>query len=515
MRRFFSVAVLGVMLASCGGGSGAPNVQNAPGGLVPPVISGAIADGKPSNPLPEPPEVLPVHHVAALALTAQINPATSLPELVYQGNNAGLPPTIRVKPGDTIVMDVADNLPNFPRVDSSMQADMNIHFHGLTVSPNPPADNVTTMLASPGGSLHYVVPIPKDQEPGLYWYHPHVYQTTDYHVGQSGISGAIVVDGLEHHLPGLAKMTERLIVIRATGLRRDTRARPLPHKPNGGSCSPDPGLTVTTNGAVKPTIDIAPGEKQFFRVVNATGHKTLKLAVDGGTLDLVAIDGFALDTYPGTGPTEKVPYVVVPPSARAEFVVTGPASRNAKFRTLCYDSGPNGDPDPNVILADLTAPKGDLHPPVVRNERLGVGTPLPQNAYSSPLPKPTLTRQVVLSEDADGMYINGKHFNSSDPPMFVARAGTVEKWQVINVTGEIHDFHIHQIHFVVTKNDDVPLAHPYWGDAVVVPPEKHGVPGSLTLLLDFRDPVIKGMFMFHCHILDHEDAGMMAMIKVI
>lgn len=515
MRRFFPLALLAVLtvsLVACGGGG-----LGAPSGVVPQTAPVMTTDRNVPNPLPEPPEVLPIHHVATVALVAQINPATSLPELVYRGDNSGEPPTIRVKPGDTIVLDVADNLPAFPRVGSGMQADLNIHFHGLTVSPNPPADNVITTLTLPGGSLHYVVPIPANQEPGLYWYHPHVYRTTDYQVGQAGMSGAIVIDGLERHLPGLAKMTERLMIVRATGLHRDSHARPLPHLKGNVACGPDPGLTVNVNGAVKPIVTIAPGEKQFFRVINATGHKNLKLAVDGGTLDIVAIDGFALDTYPGTGPTQTVPYVVVPPSARAEFIVTGPASGEAKFRTLCYNAGPTGDPDPSVILADLRAPKQGMRglSRGPRPRRLVVGAPLPSNGYSSPLPPPTVNRTVVMSEDANGMYINGIRFSNMDKPMFVAHTGTVEKWQIVNPTDEVHDFHIHQIHFVVDKIDGSKLAHPYWGDAVVVPHEVNGTPGTLTLLMDFRDPVVKGTFMFHCHILDHEDSGMMAMIKVI
>jgi suppressor of ftsI len=102
-----------------------------------------------------------------------------------------------------------------------------------------------------------------------------------------------------------------------------------------------------------------------------------------------------------------------------------------------------------------------------------------------------------------------------DAPMFVAHVGTIEKWEIVNVTGEVHDFHIHQIHFAVKAIDGVKLAHPYWADSVVVPHQKRGVPGTLTLLMDFRDPVIRGTFMFHCHILDHEDAGMMAKIQLI
>jgi FtsP/CotA-like multicopper oxidase with cupredoxin domain len=100
--------------------------------------------------------------------------------------------------------------------------------------------------------------------------------------------------------------------------------------------------------------------------------------------------------------------------------------------------------------------------------------------------------------------------------MFVVHTGTVEEWRVVNVSYEIHDFHIHQIHFLVEKIDGVTQQHPQWRDSIVIP-HQHGAghPGAVTLLMDFRDPVIRGEFVFHCHILDHEDAGMMANIRAI
>jgi len=499
-----ALALAGLMLAACGGGGGGPAVVPQP---LPTRVPGGGA------PLPVAPEVDAVGGVATVELAAQIDPATALPAFVYRGRK-GVVPTIRVKPGDTIVVDVVNNLP----AAHGMQSDLNLHFHGLTVSPNPPADDVITTLAMAGGSLHYVVPIPKNQEPGLYWYHPHVFPETDFQVGQAGISGAIVIAGLERHLPGLAKMKERLILIRqvaATGANIMTRMRPHDEEQNNNPCGPDPGLTVTTNGAVAPAIAIAPGEQQFFRVVNATGHKNLKLAVDDGTIELVAIDGFALDKYPGTAPTSTVRSVVVPPAARAEFVVTGPAGTGAKFRTLCYNSGPGGDPDPQAVLAVLQAPQSGPDRRAVGSHRLRAGAPLPNNAYSFPLPAPVGQRTVTLSEDDKRMYINGKSFKMMDPPMFVVNVGTTEKWQIVNVTQEVHDFHIHQTHFVVKEIDGVKVAHPYWADSVVVPHEKNGTPGTVTLLMDFRDPVIRGTFMFHCHILDHEDSGMMAKIQAI
>ncbi|HEY1655994.1 MAG TPA: multicopper oxidase domain-containing protein [Candidatus Tumulicola sp.] len=508
MRRWLVTTWMAAALTACGGGGGGTSA-----GLPAAPVTGATGSGVP---LPEPPEVTAVAGVATVALTARIDPATAMPTFVYRGQR-GIMPTIRVRPGDSIVVDVANDLP----AAGGRASDLNLHFHGLTVSPQPPADDVLTTLALPGNSLHYVVPIPKSQEPGLYWYHPHVFPQTDFQVGQAGMSGAIVVAGLNRHLPALAKMKERLIVVRdvASTVADAIRVRPNEEE-NNNPCGPDPGLQVTVNGAVRPSIAIGRGERQFFRVVNATGHKNLKLAVDGESLDLVAVDGFGLDVYPGTGPTQTVRSIVVPPAGRAEFVVTG-SGAPAAFRTLCYDSGPGGDPDPPSVLADLQPAAGQSRQTGTRAQTaLRVGAPLPNNAFSGPLLRIAAHRTVVLDEDDNGMYINGKRFDMSAPPMFTVRVGTVEEWQIVNVTQEDHDFHIHQTHFLVQQINGVTVPHPHWADSAVVPhriPGKNGSwkPGYLTMLIDFRDPVIKGEFMFHCHILDHEDAGMMAKIRAI
>jgi FtsP/CotA-like multicopper oxidase with cupredoxin domain len=149
-------------------------------------------------------------------------------------------------------------------------------------------------------------------------------------------------------------------------------------------------------------------------------------------------------------------------------------------------------------------------------EPLRVGAPLPQNGYSTPLPPPAAHRTIIFSEGAKRFLIDGKAFSMSAPPAIVVHVGTVEYWHIVNVTQEIHDFHLHQAHFLVKKLDGVAIAHPYWGDSVVIPHrEKDGHPGTLDVIADFRDPIVKGTFLFHCHILDHEDAGMMAKIQAI
>ena len=106
------------------------------------------------------------------------------------------------------------------------------------------------------------------------------------------------------------------------------------------------------------------------------------------------------------------------------------------------------------------------------------------------------------------------------PPAVVARSGTVEQWDVLNRTDEVHDFHIHQVHFLLVATGGRDPGDRRWFDTVNVPPRTRKpdgsyVPGSVRILVDFRDPVVRGTFVFHCHILDHEDHGMMATIRVI
>jgi suppressor of ftsI len=136
------------------------------------------------------------------------------------------------------------------------------------------------------------------------------------------------------------------------------------------------------------------------------------------------------------------------------------------------------------------------------------------------LPPPAVKRVVVFSENPKPeFFINGKAYSTKAKPMFVVHVGTVEEWHVVNVTQEVHDFHIHQLHFLVQKINGVPVSHPFWADSFIIPHRSavgsKGVPGSLDLLMNFRDPVIRGEFLFHCHILDHEDEGMMAKIEAI
>lgn len=475
MRRALLAAV--ILLVSCGGGSS----TYAPPGPQP-AASGTA--------LPPIPEVVASGGIAALSLKAVVGDG-GYPAFAFNGA-VGLAPTIRVHPGDSIVIDDENALPGGS---DPMAAMTNLHFHGLRVSPQAPADDVLSMMAMPGERLHYVVPIPLDQEPGLYWYHPHPHGHTRDQVGRGGMSGAIIVEGLQQHLPALNGLRERVLVVRSTGASE----------------------RLEVNGVVRPAIDIAPGEAQFFRVVNATSYRYLDLAVDGESMQLVALDGVALDAFRGTPATRTVSDVVVPPAGRAEFVVVGGSSATV-LRTRSFNSGPAGDPDPDTILADIR-PRASMQS--IRRAPLAwrVGASLPQNVLSAPLPAPAATRIVRFTEDGNGFYLNGKRFNPADPPQFDVQSGTVEEWTIANYTDEVHAFHLHQVHFATEAIDNAPVQQPVWLDTMNVAARHIGangssLPGTVKVLVDFRDPIVRGTFMMHCHILEHEDNGMMATARV-
>ncbi|HTU83116.1 MAG TPA: multicopper oxidase domain-containing protein [Candidatus Acidoferrales bacterium] len=473
--------------------------------------TGSIAATDPGAP----PTVVSVRGLASISLTAAIDPSDNLPTFVYRGDY-DVAPTIEVAPGDTIDVELSDGLP----AGKGMASDVNLHFHGLGSSPMRPGDDVLTMLAKPFGSLHYVVHVPASQPPGLYWYHAHVHGETDYQVGQGGMSGALVVEGIAKRIPALAKLPEHVLMVRELGTGAGdvvrAAAAPLPTAPpNTTPCAPLPGDTVlTVNRILRPTIRVAPGRPEFFGVVNATGHRFLDLSIDGAVLHVVAIDGYPVAAYPGNPASLTETHVLVAPAGRVEFVAA--VSHAGYLRTACYDSGPIGDPDPAQTLVRLT-PSGSGS--VLAGSGAWESASAPRSALV--LPPPAADRVVRFSEKGGTIfYINGKAFEPQAPPMFVVRTGTIERWTVYNETSEVHDFHIHQVHFLVQTVDGKPVRRNVWRDTVVVPvrtrlADGRWKPGGVTMLLDFRSPIIKGTFVFHCHILDHEDRGMMAKIQAI
>lgn len=497
-----------LLVAGCSGGGGSS------------ILASPAPSPNAANAFPEPPVVYSTNGVLHIALAAAINPATGAPSFVYDGQYVA--PTLDVKPGDTIEIDYTDHLP--PSVVPTNAT--NLHFHGLTVSPNAPADDVIDTLALPGQTLHYSVPIPADEEPGLYWYHPHAHGQSNWQV-ENGMAGAIVVDGIESHDPSVASMRTRMLLLEdpqnqpdyTTLLRGRTAIAAAVKRGDDtyDACRPEEGRHPTVNGSVNAQIGIRPGEQEFFRVVNASADRYFDLSVDGEQLELLALDGYTLDDYPGNAPARMVSHVLIPPAGRAEFIVTG-QNAPTTLRTNCFNSGPDGDPDPEAALATLFNDNGTQ--PAVRVRR--DTAPVLKNRYTSgPIPAPVAKHTIDFTENVvtNQFFINGQAYTPAAAPQIVSHTGTTEEWTIVNETGEVHAFHLHQVHFIVEAIDGVPQTSFDWVDTVNVPYEMPGngtqQPGSVTLLVDLRDPVIAGTFVYHCHILEHEDGGMMAKIQVL
>ena len=459
--------------------------------------------------LPQPPQVRAKNHVVSLTLRAVNENGRD----AFAFNGGTIAPVIRASPGDVLKITYINDLPAKSSETCAVNPCMNmtnLHFHGLTVSPNPPQDDVLGMLAMPGQVLHYTVEIPRNHPPGLFWYHTHPHGESDRQV-LDGMSGAIVIEGMERYAPQVGRLRERVMVVRGRDIEHDPKAaelRRVAEIPSKG-CGGEPeaaGEIFTVNGALRPRIEIAPGERQFWRIVNASPDRYLDLQLDGQTLEIVALDGMPLAYHEPKAPTRTTNHLLLAPAGRLEAIVTGPPrGTHSALRTLCVDAGPDGDPHPEMILAELVQPSSKAPP--TQAHTIDHRPPRYKPIDVGPLKKGAPNFIVTFTEDKNGFYINGRKFAPDAAPMTSARIGTYQHWHIVNQTAELHPFHIHQVHFLAYAENGVPLKHPEWLDTVNVPYR-----GSVDVILDFTDPVIKGMSVFHCHLLNHEDKEMMAKV---
>ena len=249
-------------------------------------------------------------------------------------------------------------------------------------------------------------------------------------------------------------------------------------------------------------------------------------------LDLIALDGVSLNHERTTTALDRWrSHILLPPAGRAEFIITGPAAgMNAKLVTRSVDTGPVGDNDPVRPLADIKVDADAPEPTSVLPADAKIQAS--QKGYV-PLRdvKPVRTRRLYFSEkpqDPNNPSSPTQFFvtvegqtpqqfdHNSTVPNITVRQGDVEDWIIENRSKELHAFHIHQTHFELLEWNGVPVNEPflrdtinvaYWGDA-------SGVYPSVKIRMDFRDPKIVGTFAYHCHVLEHQDGGMMGLIRV-
>ena len=459
----------------------------------------------------DPPEVR-----GPFTLVAAYDSALGHNTFAYNGNT--IPPVIRALPGGVIKLHYVNNLP--VKSDEMCATDRctnmtNLHFHGLHVSPASPQDDVLTMMAMPGEALDYRVEVPSYAASGLYWYHTHPHGESARQ-DLDGMSGAIIVEGIDQYYPQVRNVRERVLILRDQDLEHtgsDLREQILRRvdvtsTPCGRATDQKRERIFTLNGAIRPRIPIDSGERQFWRIVNASPDLYADLQLSGGQFEILALDGMPLSYHNPHRSTRTVDHVLLPPAGRVEAIVIGPPSRSqGTLRTRCVDTGPDGDANPAMVIADVGAP-GDHSPMRPAVDSAGplahdrIGKTLVRELEVS---KPDFT--VIFTEDKNGFYINGRKFSTQDEPLVRVKVGGLQHWRIVNSTHELHPFHIHQVHFLAYKENGNVSDSPEWLDTVNVPYD-----GSVDLIMDFTDPIIRGVSLFHCHLLSHEDKGMMAKI---
>ena len=504
------------------------------------------------TPVKNPVDVFSQQGILNASLTLRSEPLLFLKEcFVYEDGNAAVEaPTLRVRPGDQVLLSLTNQLSYVPppqlhrpkkskRLDAAkipatqrqiagdpcsggkmVATSTNIHFHGLNIPPVCHQDDVlNTVVENTDPAFHFSFRVPVNESPGMYWYHPHLHGFSTLQVN-GGASGLLVVEGMENVKPQVSGLPERIFVIRQQF-----------NDPNSWNASPFQ-LTVNFQPAVSPnipTISMRPGSKEFWRVANASSQAFLALQfqINGISqpVELIALDGVPVMR------SSQATLVALPPGGRAEMVVQAPAEGgSATFVQVGYDTGPIGNPNPlqKLVVVNTTSNlDASSQPPRLMPTTQVVNTTRFLARFSNLANlKPTATRSLYFSEAPNGtngptryfITVEGqipRVFEMSAPPSIKTKVGSIEDWTVENRTGEAHAFHIHQIHFLLIATDGKPEPDPELRDTVILPPwTGTGAYPSLTLRMDFREADIAGTFVYHCHIFDHEDAGMMAKIEV-
>jgi FtsP/CotA-like multicopper oxidase with cupredoxin domain len=391
---------------------------------------------------------------------------------VYEGQYPG--PTLWVNAGDQLVIHLENAIPR----------STDLHFHGFHVSPQGLSDDVFLEVV-PGETVRLDVHIPPDHPAGLYWYHPHFHPEVAPEVYE-GMSGAIVIEGDLDEVPGVKGLPQRLFVLKEIGVSANGE-RLLDYAEWNF-----PGSLFTVNGRLDPIMKTRPGQTERWRFLNASTAFTYKIAFDGHVLHQIAADG---NTFREPSAESSIELV---PGARFEAIVQIGEQGSYAIRTLYYDQGFIETPD--AVLATVEV-EGD------RVETRPVPTELLPFVDLRGLPVDR-SRTLVFSVQSNPtvFLIDGKPFDPDRIDQLV-ELGALEEWTIRNVSDEMHPFHIHVNPFQVVSVNGVPFEAKSYRDTVAIPPN-----GEFVFRSQFLD--FTGKYVYHCHILPHEDNSMMGVVAV-
>jgi suppressor of ftsI len=458
--------------------------------------------------LTEPQVIRSVAGILSTDITCSTSPVTIAGRRVrepvtYNGSFPG--PTLWVRPGDMIdisftnriVFDQAEEHEGYGRKPRENRA-TNLHYHGMHVSPIGTADNMLVMVPS-NGRYRYMFQVPLNHPAGLFWYHAHVHGLVTNHVGR-GAAGMIYVANAHTDQIANLGIRRRLMMLQQAYLEAD---RSIIISDDAERDDPNLALSLI-NGELMPDILMRPGEPQVWSLLNASTSAFYVMRLEGHTFDVIADDGVPL-----RAPRLNQETLMLASGKRLEVIVHGSTAKGRYI--LSYDSynqGVDTWPQKSVgtVAVSGKAWDGADHP--------GVDSSAFLDDLSLVTVPPSLQRTIVFGQDnsvPEGEFgrftING-HAWDPNYSEWTSTLGTVEEWFIRNDTEQDHPFHVHVNPFQITKINGSPVAFDGYQDVAIIPRF-----GSLTVRTRFTD-FTGGPVLMHCHILDHEDMGMMTRFEI-
>jgi FtsP/CotA-like multicopper oxidase with cupredoxin domain len=449
-------------------------------------VTGTTRPGASGEPLRQPNVLTSRDGVLDVTLTAAAGVRLAGRDTAAWGFNGTSPgPTLRIRPGDALRVRLLN------RIDQPT----NLHTHGLHVSPDGHGDNPFVTI-EPGEGFDYDIAVPAGHPAGTYWYHPHHHGTVADQIF-AGLAGALLVEA-EPDLP----VTEDLVLL-VTDITLDDAGRVSDPSPMARMLGRE-GDLVLVNGQHQPTITAAPGALHRWRIINGCVSRVLALRLEDLQLTQVALDGRYLST-----PVER-DRVVLAPGNRTDVLVRPGGAGRYRLTADPYDRGSMGMMGARptttglITLATLAVSGPATTAP-----------PAPSTLPAPPIPSDTVARErrltftMAMNMGAGGMgfSIDGRTFDPGRDDQTV-QLGATEEWTVVNTSPMDHPFHLHAWPFrVLATSARSQPPDSVWQDVVLVPRQ-----GWARLRIPFTD--YTGRSVYHCHILDHEDLGMMGTINV-
>lgn len=413
-----------------------------------------------------PPVKKSVNGVLDVTLRAQHSEVNVGGKMMATDNYNGMYPseTWEVNKGDKINVHLINDL----------DQPTNLHFHGSHVSPKGHSDNVLLKI-KPGESFDYSYDLAINP-PGMYWYHPHFHPDVEGQV-MGGMAGAIMVHGDEDALPGIKDVPQRVMVLTTVDGKDFDRPERL------------------VNGQKNPTMYLRPGQTVRLEILNASADDPYSFAIPGHKLNVISRDGNTLNKVVQTDSED------MPPGRRIQILFTPKEAGVIPVKSLYKNTGFTQYAEVtfmNIKVGGFAMKPVPLPAKLLPHEDL-------RNAKVDRVR--TLTFSEGGTEENTTFLIDGKQVNMDEVSQ-IMDLGTVEEWHLKNTSMEPHPFHIHINPFQVISINGKPTDMHGYVDTFGIPAN-----GEFVMRTRFRD--FDGKFVIHCHILFHEDHGMMQVVEVV